>query len=204
MASCTTKLLKPDTPILQHSVERHLSFWLSRITYALQGRSIAVLISDQAADRSALLRDLQHSTAIREAFDTLQVHVSPEARARGLLRALARAAGLPEKRSLFDLLRAFEVHCTRQYSSGKRVLLVVDDAHLMRTAEVNVGHALSNIAVGDAADLAVGIMLAGERKLQRKLHYKRWRAIRSRVGVSLHLTSSLPELTSSAPAISMQ
>ena len=204
MASCTIKHLKPDTPILQHSVDRHPSFWLSRITYALQGRSIAVLISDQAADRAALLRDLQYNSIIREAFDTLHVHVSPEARARGLLKALARAAGLPEKRSLFDLLKAFEVHCTRQSRGGKRVLLMVDDAHLMRTAEVNVVHALSNIVAGEESDLAMGIVLAGERKLQRKLTYKRWRAVQSRVGVSLHLTSSLPDLSRSAPAIGMQ
>ncbi len=81
MASCIIKHLKSDTPILQHSVDSHPSFLLSRITAALQGRSIAVLIGDRAADRSALLRDLQHSSIIREAFDTLQVHVSPEARA---------------------------------------------------------------------------------------------------------------------------
>ena len=137
-------------------MDRHSSFLLSRLTCALQGRTIAVLISDRAADRAALLKCLQHSPIIREAFDTLHVHVSPEARARAFLRALARAAGLPEKRSLFDLLRAFEAHCKLQYRGGKRVLLVVDDAHLMRTAEVNVVHALSNIIAGEESDLAVG------------------------------------------------
>ena len=185
-------------------MDRHPSFLLGRIASALQGRSIAVLIGDRAADRLALLRDLQYSTIIREAFDTLQVHVSPEARARGLLKALARAAGLREKRSLFELLRAFEAHCTRQYRGGKRVLLVVDDAHLMRTAEVNVVHALSNIVAGEESDLAIGIVLAGERQLQRKLHYQRWRAVRSRVGVSLHLTSTSTDLLSSPAAVEMR
>ena len=191
MASCTIKHLKSDAPILHHSVDRHPSFLLGRIASALQGRSIAVLIGDRAADRAALLRDLQDSSIIREAFDTLHVHVSAEGRARGLLKALARAAGLPEKRSHCDLLRAFEAHCTLQYSGGKRVLLVVEDAHLMRTAEVNVVHALSNIVAGEESDLALGIVLAGEQQLQRKLNYQRWRAVRSRVGVSLHLTSAL-------------
>ncbi len=69
------------------------------------------------------------------------------------------------------------------------MLLVVDDAHLMRTAEVNVVHALSNLVAGEASDLAMGIVLAGERKLERKLTYKRWHAVRSRVGVNLYLTT---------------
>ena len=204
MASCTIKHLKPDTPILQHSVDRHPSFLLGRLTSALQGRTIAVLISNRAAERAALLRDLQHSTVIHEAFNTLHVNVSPEARARDFLRALARAAGLPKKGSLCDLLRAFEAHCTLQYRGGKRVLLVVDDAHLMRTAEVNVVHALSNIVAGEESDLAMGIVLAGERKLQRKLNYKRWRAVRSRVGVSLHLTSTSTDLLCSPAAVEMR
>ena len=204
MAGCTIKRLEPDTPILPHGVDRHPVFLLGRITAALQGRAIAVLIGDHAADRSALLSDLHHSPVIREAFETLRVHVPPEAQAGEFLRALAHAACLPEKRSLCDLLRAFEAHCTVRYRGGKRVLLVVEDAHLMRTAEVNVVHALSNIAVGDAADLAVGIVLAGERKLHRKLHYKRWRAVRSRVGISLHLNSTPRDLFSSPAAVEMR
>ncbi|MBA3715517.1 MAG: hypothetical protein H0W76_24175, partial [Pyrinomonadaceae bacterium] len=83
--------------------------------------------------------------------------------------------------------REFEAYCGRQYGAGKRVLLLIDDAHHLRLTTMRVLHSLSTIVV--ANDLAVGMVMVGRGEIVKRMQTVKWRAFESRIGLRMRITS---------------
>ena len=163
--------------------------WQTRVGWALKGRT-HVLITGECAPqrRSTIIHDLYHSYLSSSEYTPLIV-ATPKQRGTDarLLHAIVAAAGLPPKRSRYELFRDFAAYCAEQYGAGKRVLLLIDDAHLLMTPMMRVLHSLSTIVVSD--DLAVQMVLVGESALTVKFRQDKWRALDSRVGLRVRIIS---------------
>ncbi len=164
--------------------------WQTRVGWALKGRT-HVLITGECAPqqrRSTIIHDL-HGSYLSSSEYTPLIVATPQPRGTDtrLLHAIVAAAGLPPKRSRYELFRDFQRYCGEQYGADRRVLLLIEDAHLLTTPMMRVLHSLSTVVVDD--DLAVQMVLVGRSGLTVKFRQDKWRALDSRVGLRVRIIS---------------
>jgi len=157
---------------------------------ALDARSLVLVVDDDREQRAEFVRHL-YRTYATEADDYTPVLVTTPVQGSDaqLMRLIAAAVGLPMVRTRYRLWSNFEVYCRTQYASGKRVLLLFEDAHLMSGAMLRLLHALSTIIVQN--DLAIGMVIIGRDELIIKLKRPSRRALWSRIGARIRLAETL-------------
>ncbi len=146
-----------------------------------------LILEDDEAARASVIRDLDRRYQQSRDYTPALVRVPQRGTDTAFVRQIAAAVGLTPQRSRYHLFQEFEAYCGRQYAAGKRVLLLIDDAHHLRLTTMRVLHSLSTIVV--ANDLAVGMVLIGRGELVKQLQQERWRAMESRFGLRMRLTS---------------
>lgn len=169
---------------------------MRRLSAALESRFIALVLSDDRLTRTRFLEHLAHSLPADE-YRVLPVSVPPRATRKQLTSLMAESAGLVEAEkgkntrspllSTHDAGRRFELDVVKCYAGGQRTLLIFNDAHLLTPAGLHLIHALSNITAG--YDLAVPIVLAAETSFAARLRRPAWRALASRTGAVVRLSS---------------
>ena len=102
------------------------------------------------------------------------------------LQKVNRQLGIPaSQRSRKFLIDALKCHLLRQHRSGKRVLLIVDEAHRLGLPILDQILILSNLQLPDAQLLQ--IVLAAQPTLLHSLRYPRLSSLNERIGVRHHL-----------------
>lgn len=159
-----------------------------RLRVALEARFIALVLSDDNCTRTRLITQLTQSLPARE-YRILSVHVPPMATRKRLTSLVAGSAGLVEPEagrntcsplSAYDLWRRFETDVVKSYATGRRTLVIFNDAERLSPAGLHLIHSLSNITAG--YDLAVPLILAAEISFAARLRRPAWRALASRTG----------------------
>ncbi|MCP9495196.1 MAG: ATP-binding protein [Pyrinomonadaceae bacterium MAG19_C2-C3] len=159
-----------------------------RIAGTLDARALVLAVDDDYGRRSEFVRDLYRIYTTQADYTPVIVTTPVQMSDAGLMRLIAEAVGLPLVRTRYRLWCNFEVYCRAQYASGRRVLLIFEDAHLMNSAMLRLLHGLSTITVGN--DLAVGMVMVGRDELAVKLQRRRHRALWSRIGARVRLQDS--------------
>lgn len=136
----------------------HKYDWQVRFGWALTGRSHVLITWECERARATIIDAIQGRDA-RSADYLPLIVMTPQHQGTDavLTRAIATSAGLVAKRSISTLFRDFERYCADQCAEGRRVMLLIGDAHLLRTPMMRVLHSLSTIVVVD--DLALQIVL---------------------------------------------
>lgn len=160
-----------------------------RIAGALDARSHVLIVDDDYGRRSEFVHHLYRIYTTQADYTPVIVTTPVQKSDAVLMRLIAEAVGLPIVRTRYRLWCNFEVYCRTQYASGRRVLLIFEDAHLMSVAMLGLLHGLSTITV--ANDLAVGMVMVGGDELAVKLQRHRQRALWSRIGARVRLQESL-------------
>ncbi len=161
--------------------------WHQRLEWTLRSRALVLLLEDDEGVRASVIRDLDRRYQQSRDYTPALVTVPERGTDTAFVRQIAAAVGLTPQRSRYHLFQEFEAYCGRQYAAGKRVLLLIDDAHHLRLTTMRVLHSLSTIVV--ANDLAVGMVMVGRSELVKHLQQERWRAFESRIGLRMRLTS---------------
>jgi len=106
-----------------------------------------------------------------------------------LLRAVCRAFGLPQTRSLLDLLDTLQGFLLNAYSENQRVVLMVDEAQALTAPSLELIRQILNFESNTQKLLQVALF--GQNELRDKI--ARRRALKSRIAVTSTLDPLPPE-----------
>ncbi|HUK66960.1 MAG TPA: AAA family ATPase [Anaeromyxobacteraceae bacterium] len=156
---------------------------LSRLSFALEEREVAVLTGEVGTGKTTLSRALVDDFAERCRFALI---LNPALPAAQLLASVAQAFGVKERRRKVDTYAALAEHLGRLDAEGLFPVVVVDEAQLLPgRAAYDELRLLTNLAADDRA--FVGLVLIGQPELRARLPAKGGEAFAQRVGVAYHL-----------------
>jgi type II secretory pathway predicted ATPase ExeA len=111
-----------------------------------------------------------------------------------LLRALLSGLGVPDMRgSLVEMQIKLKNVLAEQYSAGKRVVLVIDEAQSLDDSVLELVRMLSNFET--ASDKLIQIILAGQPQLAENIGSPELVQLRQRVSIFARLNPFTPEET---------
>lgn len=114
-----------------------------------------------------------------------------------VLKAVSQDLGLPvtEGATRFDLIESLSAELLKQHEAHKRVVLLVDEAHLLNDEAMEVMRLLTNLET-DSSKL-LQIILVGQPELDERLATPQLRQIQQRIAYSCYLHALDPEHTQS-------
>jgi general secretion pathway protein A len=122
--------ISPDPRFLYLSPQHHLA--LSKIRYVIDNRQgLAVLYGDVGHGKSTLIRRIYDIYKEDPEFETVLITNPDLPSEMQLLKRITDSFGLDRKRSKLDQMEELEAYLVKQYSEGKNVLLLIDEAQMM-------------------------------------------------------------------------
>jgi len=182
--------LTPD-PSLLFLGTKHMT-GLSMLRYGLMNRAgITVLTGEIGSGKTTLLRQLLGETE----HDVVVGLISNTHESFGhLLQWISVAFGLPvSSDSKAVLYEQFSQFLIAQYASGKRTVLIVDEAQNLDKHALEELRLLTNINADK--DQLLQLVLAGQPDLREKLQQPGLTQFVQRIAVDYHLNSLSPEET---------
>lgn len=162
--------LSPDPRFLYLSPQHHLA--LSKIRYVIESRQgLAVMYGDIGLGKSTLIRrihDLYHED---EEFETVLITNPDLPSEMQLLKRITDSFGLERRRSKLDQMQELEAYLIELFSKGKNVLILIDEAQMMRGRMFELVRQITNFESNSSK--LVQIVLSGQNNLRNKLKLKR-------------------------------
>ncbi len=158
---------------------------MAYLEYGLhQSEGFIVITGEVGAGKTTLVRSLLQRL---DASKVVAAHlVSTQIDADDILRLVAAAFGLPAKNvDKADLLLQLEAFLVKVTASGKRALLIVDEAQNLTPRAVEELRMLSNFQLEDHALLQS--FLVGQPEFRRTMQSEHMQQLRQRVLASYHL-----------------
>ncbi len=165
---------------------------LAYLSYGLgQGEGFIVITGDVGAGKTTLVGHLM-STIDRVHIEVAQI-LSSQLGAEDMLRMTAQQIGVPtEGLAKGDILGRIERHLIDVALSGRRSLLIVDEAQNLNSSALEELRMLSNFKLGEKCLLQ--IFLLGQPEFRARLNYApELEQLRQRVIASHHLGPMNPE-----------
>jgi general secretion pathway protein A len=159
---------------------------LAKCQYAVQERmGLAVIYGDIGTGKTTIARRLFQIFSDNPDYSTAML-VSPSLKTENaLLREIMKEFGVPTQRSFADSRSAFQAFLTQQFKQNRTVVLMLDEAQGIRSANFELIRALLNFET-DRQKL-LNIILLGQNELARKLDARP--ELKSRVTIFGALTS---------------
>ena len=197
------RLFGMDRPPFQDGVNPDFFFQtqpheeaLSRLLLCCeQGRALG-LLTGQSGTGKTLLSQLLLSLLESERYQPVLVLGHPGMTQSGLLRGILQELHipLPEGRlNVETLLRLVEQACLDAYALGRRIVILLDEAHFLPSVALHTVRTLTNLETPEQK--LVTVLLFAEEFLLRRLRHPRFRSLRSRVSIRAHLRPLTPEET---------
>lgn len=158
---------------------------MAHLTYGLsQGEGFIIITGEIGAGKTTLVGHLL-ATLDKEHYLALNI-VSTQLNADEMLRMVASAFSIPtENVDKATLLRKIEAFLTSLHESGKRALLLVDEAQNLTAGALEELRMLSNFQVGSRTPLQC--FLLGQPQFRTTLAMPELEQLRQRVTASYHL-----------------
>jgi general secretion pathway protein A len=158
---------------------------LAHLTYGLnQGEGFIVITGDIGAGKTTLVAHLLATLDSRK-YVAAKV-VTTQLDADDLLRAVVTAFGVKaDLTSKADMLRQLEAFLTFNHRSGKRCLLLIDEAQNLTASALEELRMLSNFQVGERAPLQSFIL--GQPQFRAVLNSPELEQLRQRIIANYHL-----------------
>ena len=158
---------------------------MAHLTYGLsQGEGFIIITGEIGAGKTTLVGHLL-ATLDKEHYLALNI-VSTQLNADEMLRMVASAFNIPtENVDKATLLRKVEAFLTSLHESGKRALLLVDEAQNLTAGALEELRMLSNFQVGARTPLQC--FLLGQPQFRTTLAMPELEQLRQRVTASYHL-----------------
>jgi general secretion pathway protein A len=162
--------ISPDPRFLYLSAQHHLA--LSKIRYVIENRQgFAVLYGDIGHGKSTLVRRIYDIYKEDESFETILITNPDLPSEMQLLKRITDSFGLDRRRSKLDQMEELESYLVAQYSKGKNVLMLIDEAQMMVGGMFELVRQITNFESHSAK--LVQIVLSGQNNLRNKLKLKR-------------------------------
>lgn len=160
------------TPPLKDSVAK-----IRRAIALRQG--LSCIFGSVGFGKSSLLRHLasiyDHDPKFRVALIAEQTNAPPFA----FLKSISREFDIPPQRSASGQMDAIESYLEEQYQQGVTVIVMVDEAQLLRLGSFESVRSILNYETN--TEKLCQVILAGQLELRDKLHTRRYKAFRSRI-----------------------
>lgn len=175
--------IQPDPAFLYFGKRHALAY--SMLEYAIESRAaFGVISGDIGCGKTTLIRHLLDNLP---ADLTIGLVAGPHRETAGVLEWASLALDLPyEGLSRLALHDAFQRFLIKQYSAGRRVLLIIDEAQCLAPDDFEVLRMLSNINADK--DQLLQILLIGQNQLRDMLQQPDLRQFAQRVAVHFHIT----------------
>ena len=173
--------MTPDPAFLYWSESHRMAFTMLR--YSLMNASpVTVVTGDVGTGKTTLVRQL-----LDECSDEMEVGLLSNVQAgKGeLLEWVLTAFGQPHDGGHVERFRRFEAFAVERYGQGRRLMVIIDEAHNVGTDQLEELRLLSNINSG--GDLILQIILIGQPELRQVLSRPELRQFVQRITADYHL-----------------
>ncbi len=102
-----------------------------------------------------------------------------------LLREIGAELRLPAARFLHQRLAALQEEALRLHARGRRLLIVIDEAHFLKADALHILRTLSNLET--EREKLVTVLLVAEEGLKRRLAAPSYASLRGRITFAVHL-----------------
>jgi general secretion pathway protein A len=167
----------------------HLAVYRQAQGVISRRRGLALIIGDMGMGKSSLARRLYDVYASEENMAICYIHTAAFRSAMDAARQVSSALGVPPQRSFQRQMEGLEQMMANAYTTGRNVIIILDDAQLMESEALEVLHRLYNF---DYDAKVVQILSFGQREMTALFEINR--AVNARVFVRL----VLPPLTLSS------
>lgn len=175
-----------QTPALKDAVAK-----IRRAIGLKQG--LSCIFGDNGFGKSSLLRYIAASYDHDENFRVAMVAEKTNAPQFTFLKAISKELDIPPQRSAVAQMDALEEFLVEQYKDGKTVIVMVDEAQLLRLESMECIRSLLNYETN--TEKLCQIVLAGQLELRDRMMTRRYKAFRTRVVAPVVLELFTPEET---------
>jgi len=166
---------------------------VARITYLVQERAIGVVTGEVGAGKTVAARAAV--AALDPSRHTTIYQANPAVGARGLYAAIVTALGaVPRFHKAALIPQATEALAAEETERGKRIVLVLDEAHLLGHDQLEELRLLTNFEMDSASPFA--LVLLGQPTLRRRLRLGSFAALSQRIALRYQLDGMTLEETS--------
>jgi general secretion pathway protein A len=164
----------------------------ARLQWAIENGEVAVLTGDVGTGKSLISRAVIDRLPAN--WQSLLL-VQPRLSALELVGFVAHGLGIEVGRATKNvLLGRISDHLLASHDAGERVVLWIDEAHLLSPrATIEELRLLLNVTLDD--DPLLSLVLVGQPELDTLLHKKEHRALAQRIGIAHHLNALSGEET---------
>lgn len=182
--------LSPD-PRFLYLTNQHKAA-LAKLRYVMERRQgFAVLYGDVGHGKSTLIRRLFGIYKGQDEYESVLVTNPDYPTGLQLLKRLTDEFGLPRRPSKLDQMQELEGFLVQRFAEDKNVLILVDEAQMMRGEQFELIRQITNFESDD--NKLVQIIIAGQNNLRNKLKLKK--ALLSRAAAVATLDPLTPEET---------
>jgi general secretion pathway protein A len=174
------------TPSLKDAVAK-----IRRAISLRQG--ISCIFGDNGFGKSSLLRYIASGYDHEQKYRLAMIAEKTNAPQFAFLKAISKEFDLPPQRSAIAQMDAIEEFLVQQHSAGKTIIIMVDEAQLMRLETMECIRSLLNYETN--TEKLCQIVLAGQLELRDRMMTRRYKAFRSRIVAPVVLELFTPEET---------
>lgn len=167
----------------------HLAVYRQAQAVVARRRGLALITGDMGMGKSSLARRLYDVYASEQGLSICYIHTAAFSSAMDGARQISNALGVPPQRSFQRQMEGLEQMMANAYTTSRNVVVILDDAQLMKNEALEVIHRLYNF---DYDSKVVQILAFGQSEMTSLFETNR--AVNSRVFVRL----VLPPLTLSS------
>jgi type II secretory pathway predicted ATPase ExeA len=165
---------------------------VARIGWLVDQRAIGVVTGEVGAGKTVAARAA--AAALDPSRHTIIYQANPAVGARGLYTAIVTAlGGLPRFHKAALIPQATEALAAEETERGRRVVLVIDEGHLLSHEQLEELRLLSNADMDAHSPFA--LLLLGQPTLRRKLKLGVFAALTQRIALRYELPGMQPEET---------
>ena len=157
---------------------------VARITYLVQERALGVVTGEVGAGKTVAA--LAATSALDPTRHTIIYLANPAVGTRGVYQAIIRALGaVPRFHKAALIHQAGELLAAEEAERGRRVVLVVDEGHLLSTEQLEELRLLTNIEMDARSPFAC--VLLGQPTLRRRIRLGAFAALDQRIALRYEL-----------------
>ena len=164
----------------------HLAVYRQAQAVISRRRGLALITGDMGMGKSSLARRLYDVYAAEQGLEICYIHTAAFRSAMDGARQISTGLGVPPQRSFQRQMEGLEEMMANAYTTGRNVVVILDDAQLMNSEALEVIHRLYNF---DYDAKVVQILAFGQSEMTSLFETNR--AVNARVFVRL----ILPPLT---------
>jgi len=174
-------------PEFFYRTESHEAAFVRMMMCAKHHKAIG-LVWGRSGTGKTLLAQMLLSTLDDEEFIPVLLLANPGMSTTGLLLSLINELEIPLRaqrvgvQSLLDSVHAFLM---QSYSAGKRVIIIVDEAHFLPADQLHMIRTLTNLETPQ--EKLCTVILFAEETFLRRLRHKRYNSLRGRIGLTSYL-----------------